>query len=113
MFVQIALQSEGLSTSLADVGFHVGVRLYVRTEVGLVCECFGTDWTPKRTFAGVGAHVALKKPRSGEGLAAVGAPAALGVRAHVHRVRRHRDVDLVAFGTFARLWNRHWCKPVA
>ena len=44
----------------------------------------------------VSPDVALQEPRPGEALSAVGALAALVVRAHVHGVGRHGHVHFVA-----------------
>ena len=77
--------------------------LHVRTEVRLVGKRLGTDCTPERPLASMCAHVALQKPRPGEGLAAVRTTAALRMSAHVHGVGWHRDVDFVALRTLARL----------
>ena len=79
----------------------------MRAQVRLVGKRLGTQTTSERLLASVSANVTLKQPRSAEALAAVGACAALVVRAHVHTERRHTDVDFLAVRTLARFFVVH------
>ena len=73
--------------------------LSVSSEVGLVSERLVADVTGERFLSGVSSDVSLQQPGPGEGLAAEGTLAALGVGSHVHREGRVGDVDLVAVRT--------------
>jgi hypothetical protein len=103
VFVEVALQRKCLSTSTADVGFFVGMGLDVSTEIWLIGECLGTDWTLERLLSCVRPNVTLQKPRSAETLTAEWALAALVMGAHVHTVCWHGDVYLLAVWAFPRL----------
>jgi len=81
----------------------VRVRLDVGTQVALVGEGLLANAALEGLLAGVGADVALEEPRSREALAAGRALAALVVGPHMHRVRGHRNVHLLAIGTMTRL----------
>lgn len=83
--------------------FGVRVRLNVGTQIGLVRERFAADAALERFLARVRAYVTLQQPWPREAFAAILALAALVMGAHVHRECRHRDVDLLAVRTVARL----------
>lgn len=104
MLVQVGLQGEGLSAAGTGVRLGVGVRLDVSAEIALVGEGLLADVALEGLLAGVGADVSLEEPGAGEALAAELALASLVVGAHVHGVRRHGDVDLLAVGTVAGLF---------
>lgn len=55
----------------------------------------------------MGANVSLEQPWPGEALATVMTLTTLRVRANVHRVSGHRDVELVAVRTLASLLVGH------
>lgn len=100
---EITLQRERFAATRASERLFGRVRLNMRAQVGFVGERFAAFRTVERFLPGVRAHVALQQPRSAEPLAAKRADAALAMRAHVHAVGGHGDVDLVAMRALARL----------
>lgn len=114
VFVQIGLEREGFSAAGTRVGLRVRVRLDVRSQVRLVRKRLLADVTLERLLTCVRPDVTLEQPRAREALAAGRTLAALVVRAHVHRVRRHRDVHLGAVRATAGLLvlERSMCLPM-
>lgn len=102
MLVQVGLESKGFATLFTNEGFHFGVRLDVRAQVGLVGERLGACFTLEWFFTCVCSNVPLEQPGPGEALGAVRAAADLVVRAQVHGVGRHGHVDLAALGAGPR-----------
>lgn len=94
VLVQVGLEGEGLAAAGTRVGLCVRVRLDVRPQVRLVRECLLADVTLERLLTCVRPDVTLEQPRARKTLATGRTLAALVVRAHMHRVRRHRDVHL-------------------
>lgn len=79
--------------------------LYVSSQVALIGEGLQTPHKValERLLAGVRSDVALKQPRSREGLSAVRTLAVLVVGADVHGKSRHGDVDLITNRAATRL----------
>lgn len=60
MLVEVALEGEGLSASLAHVRLAAGVRLYVSPQVGLIREGLTAHGASKGLLSGVGADMSLQ-----------------------------------------------------
>jgi hypothetical protein len=62
VFIQVATQSESLTTPATDVRLVCRVRLNVRTQVGLVGERFAAVRAAERLLTRVGSYVSLEQP---------------------------------------------------
>ena len=80
------LQVNGFSPGMDKVVCYIDGHYFQVVKVLLTC---------------VSPDVALQEPRPGEALSAVGALAALVVRAEVHGKGRHGDIGLVAVRAFS------------
>ena len=84
VLVEQAHPGEGLAASRAAVLLVLQVGLEVGPQVGFVCKVPGAVVAGEGFLPGVGPHVTLEQPRTGEGLAALRALAGQGVRPDVH-----------------------------
>lgn len=72
MFVEVGLECERLSASLARVEFEGRMRLHVGAQVRPVGERFAAVRATERLFTGVRPQMTLKQPRTRERLVADG-----------------------------------------
>lgn len=94
VFVQVGLEGEGLTAAGARVRFRIRVGLDVCPEIRFVGEGLLADTAFERFFTCVRSDVPLQQPRPGETFATGGTLATLVVCTDVHRIGRHRDVNL-------------------
>ena len=96
VLVEQAHPGEGLAASRAAVLLVLQVGLEVGPQVGFVCKVPGAVVAGEGFLPGVGPHVTLEQPRTGEGLAALRALAGQGVGPDVHLQRGLGGVVLAA-----------------
>ena len=111
MFVQIAFESKGFTTSTTNIWFFCWMSLDVSTQIAFVRKSFVAFRAFKWLFPCMSTDVTLEKPRARKLFSTERAFTSLVVCAHMHAVCWHGNVHFFTVGALLGFFVIH--RPVS